>query len=283
MREFDFIANLAAFSPEPPEGIGDDGAILGDYIIVKDIMVEGTHFQRNWGLDAIVERLFISNISDICAMGGRASEYRAFLGVALPKDIDKAAFAAALEECARKYGVLLLGGDTVASQKDLFLSLTLIGRRGKKLLLRSGAREGDLLCLSRAVGGAAIELEKRLKGEKAENFPPEQALGEFLGELNGVGACIDISDGLGRDLSHMAEASGLRIVLNARDIALAEGAHLPTALSSGEEYALAFTLHPGVAIPKACSVIGHVEAGEGVFLSQNGELYDISTLGYEHD
>jgi thiamine-monophosphate kinase len=271
-------------------GIGDDAALFGGYLISKDLLVEGVHFLLEEGAERIARRLIASNISDICAMGGKRGGYYALLGAGLSSGIDASAFSAAFSgECAR-YGVRLLGGDTVSSP-TAFFSMTIIGSPNKFVLRRSGAKAGDIVYLSRPVGLAGALLENRLAGNFAEDddFPPETALGELLGGAEGATACIDISDGLGIDLARVAEASKAAIHIFSKNIPLGKaGLSTISAARSGEEYALAFTVSKDRAeyieeivqkgLNRKIYRIGEVLQGTGVFM--DGE--DISGWGYEH-
>ena len=296
MKEFEFIESLKRISLSSPYGIGDDASVADDLLIAKDLMVENVHFAPSESVNVVVDRLFASNISDIAAMGGISAEYQALFGTAIPKTIDKKDLLDAIYLAAEKYNVTLIGGDTSFSKQGLFLSLTIIGKRNRYILTRAGAKPGDKVYLSRPTGYAKYELRRRLgflNGNQIveSNREPEHKLGDILGRSGGVTACIDISDGLGRDLSHIAEASGARIILRKENLPLPK-LLLPKArlyeyaLSSGEEYALAFTVKPGTEIiyGKPFYEIGLVSEGAGCFMTDDdGSLTDVSHMGYEHD
>jgi len=271
-------------------GVGDDAALFGDTLAAKDIMAEGVHFTKGAPFLNIMRKLVTANVSDIAAMGGVA-EY-ALLGIAIPegRDIDP-------EDIVRpfsSYGVKLIGGDTTSSKDSLFLSVTIIGHRGRHLLTRSGAKPGDLLYLSRPVGRVRQALEAELSG--ADDFNhylvrAETQLGSLLGETGCASSCIDISDGLGRDASHIADKSGVKIVVEEQRLPL-EDLHgvenkAEYAVCSGEEFALLFTIPPekqaefDMMSPKSYR-IGRVENGSGVYLEKNSVQKDISSCGYEH-
>jgi thiamine-monophosphate kinase len=306
LKEFSFIDLLKPSSLPPPEGIGDDAAVLGDLLIATDIMVEGTHFLASDLKDAdsvwyMLQHLFISNISDIAAMGGKNGDYKALLGVAVRENCDKQAIAAAILDLCKRYDVRIIGGDTVTTQSGAFFAMTIIGRKNDKLLTRAGARVGDVVFVSRPLGASEHNLQWKLKADPEPYYyqvAAEPALGELLGSIGGVTACLDISDGLGRDLSHISSASGVKIVLEhdkipIADILISEEEKLEFAISSGEEYALAFTVAPERAASVAHAAlqargrkihyIGKVESGSGCWLrGADGKLIDISQMGYEH-
>ena len=273
--EFDFIKQVSsAFgTQEGVLGIGDDCAVIPqdsswETVVSTDMLVEGSHFllsdvnpyQLGWKSAA-------SNFSDIAAMGAEA--VGSFLAIALPADFDAvlekmgvtgpgAAFADAdswLDEfirgygdISREYGFPLLGGDTTASEKGLCICVTVLGRCPKgRSIKRSGARPGDLICVSGNLGDSAaglslvLERASNASGQKSgqksaqatagipaqtpavseeENgkfekyliekhyMPrPRIELGILLGKSGAVGAMMDISDGVASDLRHMLVAS----------------------------------------------------------------------------
>lgn len=303
MDEFEFIKSLRCLSPNGVEGIGDDGALFADkYIIAKDIMASGVHFLKTAPIDLIIHKLFTSNVSDIAAMGGRG--LWALLGVSVPKGFDLSALAEAIKKASEFYGLKLIGGDTTESVGEMFFSLTVIGRRGDNLLLRSGAKAGDILYLSRPTGLSKAALEKELDGADypLEDFyhykiNAEIDVGAFLGSRNDVTSAADVSDGLGVDVGRIAAASNVKIIvdynsLNFPVLQFLGDKSVDYALSSGEEFALIFTVKNQNQANfekdffKAFGIqplkIGKVFDGSGCFAEKNGIVYDISNVGYRH-
>lgn len=272
-------------------GVGDDAALFGTTLIAKDIMAENVHFTSDAPLSHVMKKLLTANVSDIAAMGGVAKY--ALLGIAVPKgrEIDPADIVKPME----LYGVQLIGGDTTSSDGGLFLSLTIVGERNEYVLTRSGANVGDILYVSRPLGRVRQLLERELTGAK-DNYNhylvmAETALGDLLGRTGLASACIDVSDGAGRDASHIADMSGVKIVIEKERIPVEHltGVENPAefALGSGEEFALLFTVPAEknteleLAYPKAIR-IGYVESGSGVYLKDGDNMTDISDTGYEH-
>lgn len=282
MKEFDFINALKNRMPiMPPHGIGDDAALLGDFLITTDIMTEGVHFLPAESDAIVMLKLFEANMSDIAAMGGHCDEYHALMGVGMAPSTDMASLAVIIADICEACNIRVIGGDTVASGGNRFYSLTLIGKRGKNILTRHGAQPGDIVYVSRPLGGARYAFEKRLSGKNVHlTAPAERVLGEALGKMEGITACIDISDGLGRDLSHIAESSGVHIEIDSNKLPLWGEVSTEYAVGSGEEYALAFTVRPACAqnVPAGLCPIGIVMEGSGVFMDGK----DISQEGYEH-
>lgn len=282
-------------------GVGDDAALFGDTLVCKDIMAEGVHFTKGAPVMHIMRKVVTANVSDIAAMGGTAE--LGLLGIAIPAGYDITA-----EDMARPfdaYGVKLIGGDTTSSKDSLFISVTIIGRKNEHVLTRSGAKAGDIIYMSRPVGRVREFLDKELAAEAGSGSRPEQGegsvtynhylvkaeteLGDLLGKTGIATSCIDISDGLGRDASHIADMSGVKMVIEADRIPVdhLENKDVMFAIGSGEEFALLYTIDEKdvkeleMMSPKSIR-IGRVEAGRGVYLEKDGEQTDISDSGYEH-
>jgi thiamine-monophosphate kinase len=162
----DRIAHLTRSAPPPTEagqvllGIGDDAALLEipperQVVATIDTLIEEVHFRRMWtGPEDLGWKSLAVNVSDIAAMG--AEPLAAFLSLAVPGDTEAEwveALAVGLDECAREYGCCLAGGDTVRSPRHLAITVALLGtvERGRSLL-RSGARVGEVICVTGALG-----------------------------------------------------------------------------------------------------------------------------------
>jgi thiamine-monophosphate kinase len=265
--EFGLIERLtAALGAKPPKalvvGIGDDAAVwqAGDQFLIAttDTLVEGVHFLSDrtpWG-DTGWKALAV-NVSDIGAMGGQP--LFALVTLALPpearvEDID--ALYGGVSECAEAYGVAVAGGDVV-SAPQVSITVALMGRAEVRdsrplLLLRSGAKPGETIAVSGALGASAGGLRRLRKGAGPEDPlvrahvrpRPPLALGREAVRA-GVRCGIDVSDGLLRDIGHVCEMSGLGAVVRAEDVPL--GAELREAFpeealrlacTGGEDYEL---------------------------------------------
>jgi thiamine-monophosphate kinase len=302
-KEFSLIESLSSMLDKSGVtlGVGDDAALFGDTLVCKDIMAEGVHFTKGAPVMHIMRKVVTANVSDIAAMGGTAE--LGLLGIAIPAGYDITA-----EDMARPfdaYGVKLIGGDTTSSKDSLFISVTIIGRKNEHVLTRSGAKAGDIIYMSRPVGRVREFLDKELAAETGSGSRPEQGegsvtynhylvkaeteLGDLLGKTGIATSCIDISDGLGRDASHIADMSGVKMVIEADRIPVdhLENKDVMFAIGSGEEFALLYTIDEKdvkeleMMSPKSIR-IGRVEAGRGVYLEKDGEQTDISDSGYEH-
>lgn len=291
MNEFDFIEALKTLSKNKDISLNlsDDAAVLNNFIISKDILIEDVHFIYRQNLDDIIFKAVTSNVSDIAAMGGTAKYILA--GFGLSQKIDKKKLIDSLKNALDFYNLDLIGGDTSFSDK-FFISITVIGTKNKYLLKRSGAKAGDLICVSRPVGYAKKYLEEELSGKnenKHYKFTAETKLGEYLGNSEGVTSCTDISDGLGVDTTSIAIASNKKIFLLGENLSeLSPDLPIEDVLSSGEEYALLFTVNPLYFdnllknAPKKFHIIGVVIEGEGAYLLSEKRYEKLSKFGFTH-
>lgn len=275
MDEEALIEHLAKLFPAkaPLVGIGDDCAVIPGnhkeaWLVTTDALVEGVHFLKEQ-IDAIDlgYKSVAVNVSDIVAMGGRPKY--AFLSIALPKSTESSWARLVMEgikKACDKWDILLLGGDTVGSKRDVFISLTLIGSAAQeKIKYRSKARGGDLICVSGYLGDAGGGLKALQQGTlktkevnhliEAHFQPnPSPAQGMWLGAHEEVHAMMDISDGLECDLRHLLKQSEKGAVIELELIPLSptlskvstkEGWDaLQLALTGGEDYCLLFTVAP---------------------------------------
>lgn len=214
----------------PAVGIGDDCAVLpvppgNEVLVTTDFNLEDVHFRREWHPpDAVGHRCLARGLSDIAAMGGLPRA--AFLSLALPPELPQKwvdQFVAGFLQLARRYSVLLAGGDTAQSPDGILADIMVLGSipRGQAIL-RSGAKSGDAIYVTGSLGEALADLNKLRDGEKLrprshqKHFYPEPriAVGQFLRERKLASAMIDISDGLSTDLSHICEESGVGAVIH---------------------------------------------------------------------
>src|SRR3984957_7329221 len=208
-------------------GIGDDAALFAprsgyETILTCDWFLEGTHFLRDrHPADSVGWKCLARAASDIAAMGGTPSCF--LLNLALPADATGKwlnSFLGGLRRAARSLDCVLAGGDTTRS-KQILINITVIGeiREGHEVL-RSGARPGDVLCVSGRLGEAeqGLRLLRKIRGKVNQKneaigkhlYPePRVALGRWLAERDLASAMIDLSDGLSSDLERLCRASGV--------------------------------------------------------------------------
>ncbi|MBN1527043.1 MAG: thiamine-monophosphate kinase [Candidatus Omnitrophica bacterium] len=223
-------------------GAGDDTAVIKwtkdkDLLFTCDMLVEGVHFRlakatpRQIGWKALCR-----NVSDIAAMGGvpRYALVSASLRPGLPLSFADGLYKG-LRSAADRFGVNLVGGDMCHAGK-IVIDVSLIGEAEKKgLVTRSGARKGDLIFVTGAVGGS-------IKG-KHLNFTPRLEEARRLVKNFRINAMIDVSDGLVLDLWRILDASGAgaRIYQNTIPVSK-DAASFEKAIYAGEDFELLFTM-----------------------------------------
>lgn len=274
LGEFELIDSIRKEFPAPKgyTGIGDDCAIIPqredmDTLISTDMLVEGSHFlledvdpyHLGWKSAAV-------NISDIAAMGGRP--IASFLSIALPPQIDQTfmqEFMRGYGDLSAKFHTALLGGDTTSSNGQLCINVTVVGECPHgQAIRRSGAKPGDLICVVGAagLGESAAGLKVILDGLDRQDslnrtlveshYKPLPMVRQALALRGFATSMMDISDGIGSDLRHILEESGVGARVRISDIPLSDRLQefcarhsldpVKLALEGGEDYGLLFTM-----------------------------------------
>jgi thiamine-monophosphate kinase len=322
LGEFGLIERLRAALPPASDarllvGIGDDAAAWrsdgGCTLATTDTMVAGIHFLPGrvaWS-DVGWKALAV-NISDIAAMGGTPAF--ALVTLCLPPDAQVAdidALYAGLAACAQAYGVTVAGGDIVAAPV-FAITIALMGDTAMAadgspaLLRRDGARAGDAIAVTGALGGSAGGL--RALREDAAPAPESAALIERhmrprprvdagrAAIAAGVRCGIDISDGLVQDLGHVCNASGVdaelwlpRVPLDPALVARYPADAPAMAASGGEDYELILIATEDAiraaeaALGSPLAVVGRIIEGAGVVhaLDEQGREVPVPA-GWDH-
>ncbi len=258
--EFSLIArHFRPLAGEGALGLLDDAALLtpapGEQIVLSaDAMVAGVHFLPEDPPETIGRKLLRVNLSDLAAMGARPLGY--LMTIALTPATDEAwlaAFVAGLAEDQREFGVQVLGGDTVSTPGPLTLSLTILGSvPAGAALRRVGARPGDDVWVSGCIGDGYLGL-RSARGEMDDpggylagryRLPtPRLALGQALRGL--ARACLDVSDGLLQDLSHLCRAGGCAAEVVGPLVPVSRmDVPLTALVTGGDDYELLFAAAP---------------------------------------
>lgn len=319
--EFDLIARY--FKPlavhPAARGLGDDAAVFTppagrDVVVTADTVTAGVHFFPATDPADVAWKALAVNLSDLAAMGAQPLGYTLALALSdAENDPWVAAFADGLGAAQRAFGIDLLGGDTTATPGPLSLSVTAFGTVATgRAVARSGARAGDVVCVTGTIGDGALGL-RAAQGDHlglskqhaaflaGRYHRPQPRLGVLSDACDGVTAAADISDGLIADAGHIAAASGVRIVLDAGAVPLSDAVraavaldstHLETALTGGDDYELVFAVASGhvddvraagADLGVAVTPIGRVEAGEGiVVLDASGADLRFEKPGWRH-
>lgn len=307
--------------------VGDDGAVIRnnsdgeETVVTTDILVEGIHFDLSYcPLPYLGYKAVSVNISDLCAMN--ASPKQILISIAISNRFSVEAVEAIYEgvkNACEVYKIDLIGGDTTASNKGLIINVVAIGTaHAKNITYRSGAKSGDLLCISGDLGAAYVglqilEREKAIFQQHPTTTPVLKGydyiiqrqlkaeartdITEFLKENNIIPtAMIDISDGLSSELLHLCRQSRAGAILYEAHIPIAKETYntalemnidpINCALSGGEDYELLFTISPEnkklIEQHPDISIIGEIlDENLGIkLLTKGNNLHDIIAMGW---
>ncbi|APC08316.1 thiamine-phosphate kinase [Neomoorella thermoacetica] len=325
--EFGLIERLKAGAIVDPArvvmGIGDDAAVLKGEpgfltLASTDMLVEDIHFTLATATPReIGYKTMAVNVSDIAAMGGIPEQALVSLALRPEQQVEFVdELYAGLRECGQRFGVNIIGGDTVSSPRAMVINLAILGRvENDACLYRHGARPGDILLVTGDLGGSAAGLDTLLSPRpapaeviawaRARHFRPTPRVVEIRAALKagGLTAADDISDGLVAEVYTLAAASRVGIVLEAGAIPIAPATRqlaaiyhkepLDYALYGGEDFELLLACRPDKvdavreAVNRACrtpvTVIGRVvPAEEGITINHSGRVLPLTPGGYNH-
>jgi thiamine-monophosphate kinase len=310
MDEFSLIrhyfSQLTPAAADVVLGIGDDCALLSvtpghELAVTTDTLVAGHHFPLQTKASDVGWKALAVNLSDLAAMGAQARWVT--LALTLP-DVDQEwlqAFSGGFHALLQASQVALVGGDT--TRGPLSITVTAMGVvPAGKAMRRSGARVGDLICVTGALGDAALalrlldtpDLPPSLR-ERLDRPQPRLAAGLVLREF--AHAAIDLSDGLAGDLPHVLEASGVGAVIEAQQLPQSyefarhapAGERLQLQAQGGDDYELCACLPPDrlelaqSRLDVPLTVIGRVVDEPGLrFVDANGVNIALESHGYRH-
>lgn len=309
--EFALLEELRALCPLEAAGVrvanGDDAAVWQppfgtELVATTDMLVENGHFRRTtarW--EDIGYKAVAVNYSDLAAMA--AQPVGVLCAVALPADFSRESALSlyrGIGSALRRYGGVLLGGDTVRSEAGVQINVTALGTvRTGAAVCRSGARPGEKIVLSRPTGWATLGLACTETGKREPQWAlqaflrpvPELAAAQVL-RAAGATSLNDISDGLSSELAEIATASGVGMVIEAarlprEDELAAAAAELgieaeAAVLHGGEDFALVGTLPAQAAVPAGMYEIGYTTTEPGVRLLRDGVAEELPACGYNH-
>jgi thiamine-monophosphate kinase len=344
--EFDFVQHIrqrarnqierlrdsSSLIPHPSSlslGIGDDAAIIQqqsgrETVITTDLLIEEIDFRLNsttpWLLG--YKALAVS-LSDIAAMGARPRY--ALLSIGIPRQIWDTNFTDEFYEgffaLAETYRVALIGGDVSRTLERIVIDSIVIGEAARgRSVRRSGARPGDHIFVTGALGGAAAGLRLLEHGSRLQTKPssssrsqaieqlilrqlrpaPRVPWGALLGEEHLATAMIDISDGLSSDLTHLCRESNVGARIDAARIPIDPPVidlcgrraldPLLLALHGGEDFELLFTIHPRDLkwLPRGLgdvpvTYLGDVTNDAGhIQIAEGSHVWDLEPGGFIH-
>lgn len=306
-------------------GVGDDAAVIDHFgkqsVITTDMLIESVHFDLAYTpLKHLGYKSVVVNLSDIYAMNAVPTQITLSIGISSRFGVEALdEFYDGVYAACEEYGVDLIGGDTCSSQKGFIVSVTAIGEiTNDKIVQRSTAQKGDLICVSGDLGAAYIgllflEREKKIFLESPQVQPDLENEQYVIGRLLKPRArkdmveffetqnilptsMMDISDGLSSELLHICEKSGVGCVIYEEKIPVSEESKKaaykfeidPTAcaLSGGEDYELLFTIkqddYEKITLNEQISVVGYItEAEEGAIIkTKGGNTHKITAQGW---
>jgi len=327
--EFDIISKY--FKPlsegaDEALGLADDAALLSvpdgyQLVVTTDAVVAGVHFLESLSPEDVAYKAVGVNFSDLAAMG--AAPHAVFLAAQFSPDLSEdwiAAFAGGLKSALEPSGAKLLGGDTVSTPGPMAFTVTALGHvRTGQALMRSGARQGDLVFATGTIGDGALglalllgqiqDLSQEHRNHLARRYARPQPRWDFAMELSKRGlasAAVDVSDGLVADLGHICKASGVTATIETEQVLLSGAAQavlegsperIKDVFTGGDDYELVFTapetalsdleeLSEMLSLP--LSAIGRIEAldtqsdGFVEVLDTNGHPISLGPGGYRH-
>ncbi len=309
-------------------GIGDDAAVVGQggqyAVISTDMLVEGIHFDMMYTpLKHLGYKAVVVNLSDIYAMNVAPTQVTVSIAISNRYSVEALEeLYAGVKKACDFYNVDLIGGDTTSSPKGMIISVTAIGLTDSldKVVYRSGAKVGDIVCVSGDLGAAYVGLQL-LEREKQlylndntitpdfssyqyvieRQLKPEAAKAayDYFKRSDLVpSSMMDISDGLSSDMMHICKASGVGAYLEegkiplhpeSKELALEFNMDPVTcALSGGEDYELLFTVAPEdldkIRFMPGAYIIGEiVERKDGLKLhTTGGNIHELKAQGWNH-
>jgi len=292
-------------------GIGDDAAVVDfggqKLVATTDMLVENVHFQDTWVTPKYLGRkAALTNLSDMSAMGAMP-EFALVSLIMRPNQWQKGFVDKLYQGLLMEFGpykVRICGGNI--TQGAVFsITLMILGRVHKQPLLRSGAKMGDLLCVTGSLGRMASEVKQLLENkiQQAKELPVcRLKFAQTINQEKLPSSGLDISDGLALDLQRLCQASQVGAVVWQQNLPIDHNLHvagyskqetLRLVLSGGEDYELLFTLHPNKLelIKKLArtentpfSVIGEITPqNAGLKLkTTSGKLLPLNPKGWDH-
>jgi len=331
LGEFGLIEHLTKAFPlvqaSTVRGIGDDGAVVKNHkettVVSTDMLVEGIHFDLMYSpLKHLGYKAVVVNLSDICAMNAVPTHITMSLAISSKYTVEALEeFYAGVRLACDLYEVDLIGGDTTSSPRGMAISVTAMGQaQSEDIVYRSGAKVGDIICVTGDFGGAYIglqllEREKQIYLSNPDIQPDLGELDHVLGRqlkpearLDAVKymkqnhlkptAMIDVSDGLASEIFHICKESGVGAYIEEGKVPIHPQTEetaiefkvnpITCALNGGEDYELLFTVSPDdlekVRYMPEVAIIGEITKHEdGAKLhTTGGNIHDMEAQGWKH-
>jgi thiamine-monophosphate kinase len=300
-------------------GLSDDAAFITppaghDLVLKTDAIIGGVHFFADDAAQTVASKALRVNLSDLAAKGAKPVGF--LMSLALPKDTADtwlANFAEGLRSDAVLYGCPLFGGDTDRTPGPLTVSIAMFGSVPQgSMVRRAGAKPGDRVFVTGAIGDAALGLAVR----KGKDWPLREAQRQHLiaryllpqprnvlaeAVRTHASAAMDVSDGLAGDFAKLCRVSQVGASIEAARVPLSDAAKaviaadpsaLETALTGGDDFEIVCTVPPAkadafraaaAAVKVPVTEIGAVEQGEGArFLGADGAALTFARASFSH-
>lgn len=301
-----FLEKLKSYNSSIIKGIGDDCSVLkfsnkSKYVFTTDTSLLGPHFTGDYSPEDIGYKCLATNISDIAAMG--CEPLYAMYALTLPKMSESwlKRFYKGSQRLLKKHKISIVGGDT--TKGPLSITIQMIGIQKHRILMRSGAKLGDDIYVSGTIGNARAALLSRKNPTSFNYFKkylinptPRVNLGLEISKF--ASSCIDISDGLAKDLKNIVTSSnkGFKVDIDKIPLRTKFNQYISNKnieeciLGGGEDYELCFT-----ASKKNINNINNISnrlkikitkigciTSEGYNYYKDGKAYKVKTKGYDH-
>ena len=257
--------------------IGDDMLLISSTDMLHettDFPKGMTEFQMGWMSAAV-------SLSDVASSGAKPVSVLTAVGLDRPERLFP--FMEGAKACAEKFGARISGGD-IDSHREFTVVTTAFGIVSKKdYCPRTGAKEGDLVCVTGILGRAQAALDGRKEYLPYLLTPePQVSLGIYLAK-SGASAMMDVSDGLALSLWDLSEASGVSIEIESEKLPLFDKSEYAKecGLFGGGDFGLLFTIADAARpmLKEGCTVIGRVKNGRGVYL----DGMELERRGFTHN
>lgn len=310
------------------KGIGDDAAVITSsegalQLLSTDMLLEGVHFDLSYmPLPHLGYKAIAVNVSDIAAMNGVPEQVTVNLGLSNRFSVEAVeSLYEGIKHACKDFGVDLVGGDTTSSPSGLVISVSVLGRVEKDIVVyRKNAEINDVICVSGDLGAAFMGLQV-LEREKEvfksnPDMQPDISQYEYLvqrqlkpsarmdiihelRELNLLPtAMIDVSDGLASELFHIAKQSDVGITIYEDKLPIDESCYktsvefnldpITCAMNGGEDYELLFTIKQSdfekVKNASDITAIGYIDKKENgnKMVTKGGNTVPIQAQGWKH-
>lgn len=293
-----FVRNL----PPAVIGIGDDCAVMPwrddtCLLVTTDMLIEDSHFIRSLiPAEDLGYKSLAVNLSDIAAMGGIS--HSAFISIGIPPEVEVEwmdLFYRGLYSLASDKNVALLGGDTTKSKKHLIINIAVLGSVNiSQIKFRSGAQQGDILCVTDFLGdsGAGLRvLLENLDQNKTQKYlvnrhhrpRPHIEEGIWLAQHDGVHAMIDVSDGIDSDIHRIMERSNCGAKVDLDHLPVSDPLKKAAAVNGWDIYELAATGGEDYCLLCSVSEEYYQEIADEYKKEFKRELYSIGVITNDHN